>query len=101
MLGKLKDPAFVRALCAHEAAHVVYFEMMGPIQYRALRSRLEFNEQRNRYQGHFAAIDLIEAQKVGTCKGVNPTAEKHDRLPRSALVNLHESNIIPPEYCHV
>lgn len=60
MLGKLKNLDFVRTLCAHEAAHVVFFEMMGRIRYRPLRSRLEFNPHWNRFEGHFAAIELIE-----------------------------------------
>jgi hypothetical protein len=60
MMRKLTAPGFIAALCAHEAAHLVYYEMMGPIQYVALPPRLEYNPERQRFTGHFAAIQLVE-----------------------------------------
>jgi hypothetical protein len=60
MLCTLNTPGFIEALCAHEAAHLVYYEMMGPIRYELLPPRLEYDAQRQRFIGHFAAIMLAE-----------------------------------------
>jgi hypothetical protein len=60
MMSKLTSPDFIPALCAHEAAHLVYYEMMGPIRYELLRPRLEYDPVRQRFTGHYAAIKLAE-----------------------------------------
>jgi hypothetical protein len=60
ILRTLNTPGFIEALCAHEAAHLVYYEMMGPIRYALLPPRLEYDPQRQRFIGHFAAIMLAE-----------------------------------------
>ena len=60
MLRTLSTPGFIDALCAHEAAHVVYYEMMGAIRYELLPPRLEYDSQNRRFIGHFAAIQLAE-----------------------------------------
>jgi hypothetical protein len=60
MVRTLNTPGFVDALCAHEAAHLVYYEMMGPIQYKLLPPRLEYDPGRGCFIGHFAAVQLSE-----------------------------------------
>jgi hypothetical protein len=60
MMSKLTSPDFIPALCAHEAAHLVYYEMMGPIRYELLPPRLEYDPVRHRFIGHYAAIKLAE-----------------------------------------
>jgi hypothetical protein len=60
MMGKLTAPGFIAALCAHEGAHLVYYEMMGPIRYESLPPRLEYSPEKQAFTGHFAAIKLAE-----------------------------------------
>lgn len=67
MMSKLTSPDFIPALCAHEAAHLVYYEMMGPIRYELLPPRLEYDPETRGFTGHYAAIKLAE----------NPLCEPH------------------------
>jgi hypothetical protein len=60
MMSKLTSPDFIPALCAHEAAHLIYYEMMGPIRYKLLPPRLEYDSVGQRFFGHYAAIQLAE-----------------------------------------
>jgi hypothetical protein len=60
MLRTLNTSGFIEALCAHEAAHLVYYEMMGSIRYELLPARLEYDTERRRFIGYFAAIRLAE-----------------------------------------
>ena len=60
MLRRLQDPDFVRYVCAHEAAHLIFFEMIGPITYRPLGAFLKADPNFNRFVGWFAAIQLLE-----------------------------------------
>ena len=58
MFEKLNAPGFIEALCAHEAAHVVYYELIAPIVYEPLKPELRYDSQARRYQGHFAALNI-------------------------------------------
>jgi len=60
MIRKLQNPDFVRFVCAHEAAHLIFFEMMGPIAYRPLRPFLMTDPKESRFQACFAAIELLD-----------------------------------------
>jgi hypothetical protein len=60
MMCQLNAPGFIPALCAHEAAHLIYYEMMGPIRYEPLPPRLEYDAKKGDYVGHLAAVRLIE-----------------------------------------
>ena len=60
MMRKLTAPGFISALCAHEAAHLVYHEMMGPIRYETLPPRLQYSLEKQEFRGYFAAIKLVE-----------------------------------------
>ena len=48
----------IAALC--EAAHLVYYEMIGPIRYESLPPRLEYRPEKQTFTGHFAAIKVAE-----------------------------------------
>src|SRR5277367_980958 len=67
MMSKLTSPDFIPALCAHEAAHLIYYEMMGPIRYELLPPRLENDLKRQGFTGHYTAIKLAK----------NPLCEPH------------------------
>jgi hypothetical protein len=60
MTRKLIEPGFMEALFAHEAAHLVYYEMIGPIRYTVLPPRMFYSPERQAFDGHFAAIQLAE-----------------------------------------
>jgi hypothetical protein len=60
MLAQLTAPGFAEILCAHEAAHIVYFTMVGMQSYEALPARLEYDPKRDDYDGHLAAVQLGE-----------------------------------------
>jgi hypothetical protein len=60
MFAKVNAPGFIEALCAHEAAHVVYYELIAPIIYEPLKPELRYNAQAGRYEGHFAALNITE-----------------------------------------
>ena len=60
MMCQLNASGFILALCAHEAAHLIYYEMMGKIRYEPLPPRLEYDERKGDFVGHLAAVRLIE-----------------------------------------
>ncbi|WP_158790586.1 hypothetical protein [Granulicella sp. L60] len=60
MTRKLNEPDFMEALFAHEAAHLVYYEVMGPIRYTVSPPRIFYSPERQAFDGHFAAIQLEE-----------------------------------------
>lgn len=60
MMCQLNASGFIPALCAHEAAHLIYYEMMGKIRYEPLPPRLEYDERKGDFVGHLAAVRLIE-----------------------------------------
>lgn len=63
MTRTLNAPGFVEALFAHEAAHLVYYEMMGPIRYTVLPPRIFYSPERQAFDGHFAAV-LVEEEPM-------------------------------------
>jgi len=60
MLAQLSAPGFADVLCAHEAAHAVYFTVAGMKQFEALPSQLRFDPVVGDYVGHLAAIQLLD-----------------------------------------
>ncbi len=60
MSDTLNAPGFVEALCAHEAAHVYYFELISPIVYEVQRTELRYDSERRQYHGHFAALFITQ-----------------------------------------
>jgi hypothetical protein len=60
MMRQLSGAGFIPVLCAHEAAHVVYYQMMGPIQYKPLPPRILCDERTGRLNGQLAAVEIID-----------------------------------------
>jgi hypothetical protein len=60
MNDTLNSSGFIDALCAHEAAHVYYFELVGPIVYQPQKTTLRYDAERKQYHGHFAALMITK-----------------------------------------
>jgi hypothetical protein len=63
MLCQLTAPGFASVLCAHEAAHVVYFTMAGMQNYDTSPARIEYNPQLDDYVGSLASIQVLDIPK--------------------------------------
>src|SRR5580698_4234869 len=59
MLAKLTAPGFIPVLCVHEAAHLIYFSVMGVEKFNIFPARLEFDPATNDYKGHLPAIQAL------------------------------------------
>jgi hypothetical protein len=59
MLAKLTAPGFIPVLCVHEAAHLIYFSVMGVEKFNIFPARLEFDPAINDYKGHLPAIQAL------------------------------------------
>lgn len=70
MMRNLNTPGFKEALCAHEAAHLVYTGRMGhTVRFAIMPSKLVYNTDTRRYEGHYAAVlpdeePLCESDKL-------------------------------------
>ena len=60
MLTKLTEPDFIPVLCAHEAAHAIYFTLAGVREYRPVPTTIKYNPAIDDYVGHLAAIELVD-----------------------------------------
>jgi hypothetical protein len=60
MLAVLSAPGFIPVLCAHEAAHAIYFHIAGNKQFEPRPSRIYFDPAINDYAGDLAAIQLLD-----------------------------------------
>jgi hypothetical protein len=60
MLAQLSAPGFAHVLCAHEAAHVVYFTKAGMQNYDTLPARLKYDPQIDDYTGSLASIQPLD-----------------------------------------
>lgn len=58
MTRQLNGPGFISQLCAHEAAHVIFYQMMGEIRWRPLPPRIV--SAAGRLNGQLAAIEFLE-----------------------------------------
>jgi hypothetical protein len=57
MMRNLTTPGFKEALCANEAAHLVYTGRMGhTVRFAIMPSTLKYNAEMRRYEGHYAAV---------------------------------------------
>jgi hypothetical protein len=56
MMRLYSTPGFIAALCAHEAAHLIFFERMGTIPFQIVRPKIQYNASMNRFEGHMAAV---------------------------------------------
>ena len=62
MYERLTAPGFAQVLCAHEAAHIIFFSIMAKreLPYNALRARLVYDPTITDYTGSLASVQLIE-----------------------------------------
>jgi hypothetical protein len=60
MLRQLTAPNFAPVLCAHEAAHVVYFRLVGETKYAAFPATIQYDPTIDDYVGHLAAVQVLE-----------------------------------------
>ncbi len=58
MLAQLTRPGFIRILCVHEAAHLVYFTMAGLKEYDPHPATIRFDPTINDYVGDLAGVKL-------------------------------------------
>jgi hypothetical protein len=56
MMNLYNQPGFIAALCAHEAAHLIFYERMGRIPFEVVRPKIHHNDAMNRFEGHMAAV---------------------------------------------
>jgi hypothetical protein len=60
MMATLTAPGFIPVLCAHEAAHLIYFTRAGVKEYDAVPPTLKFDPAKDDYTGHLAAIKILD-----------------------------------------
>ncbi|MGA3264930.1 MAG: hypothetical protein ABSC47_12910 [Terracidiphilus sp.] len=60
MMCQLNGPGFIPLLCAHEAAHVVYYRMMGATQFKPLTPRITCDAKTGKLIPHLAAVEIID-----------------------------------------
>lgn len=60
MLEQLNAPGFIPVLCAHEAAHVVFFAIAGLKEYDPYPARITYDPTIDDYSGSLAAIQLLD-----------------------------------------
>lgn len=58
MTRQVNGPGFISQLCAHEAAHVIFYQMMGQIRWRPLPPRIV--SAAGKLNGQLAAIEFLE-----------------------------------------
>jgi hypothetical protein len=60
MLAQLLAPGFIPVLCAHEAAHVLYFGIAGTINFDPQPAKLYYDPKIDDYAGHLAAVQILD-----------------------------------------
>lgn len=56
MMKLYNQPGFITALCAHEAAHLIFYERMGSIPFETVRPKIHYNDSMSRFEGYMAGI---------------------------------------------
>jgi hypothetical protein len=60
MRAQLIVPEFIPVLCAHEAAHAVYFTLAGMKEFEPLPARIVYDPKIDDYVGYLAAIQVLD-----------------------------------------
>ena len=60
MLAQLSSPGFAAVLCAHEAAHLFYFALVGSVEYEAAPAKIYYDPQIRDYAGNMASVQLLK-----------------------------------------
>jgi len=59
-MSQLTQPGFIRLLCAHEAAHLVYFKAAGTTQYQPCPAYIKYDPEIDDYVGNLAALKILD-----------------------------------------
>ena len=62
MMGQLTAPGFIPVLCAHEAAHAIYFTLAGMKEFDPRPAELKYDPAIDDYTGSLATIKVLERQ---------------------------------------
>jgi hypothetical protein len=60
MMAQLSRPGFIPILCAHEAAHLVYFTMAGLKEYDPHPASIRYDPTIDDYVGDLAGVKLLD-----------------------------------------
>ena len=60
LLSQLKVPGFIPVLCAHEAAHAIYFTLAGMRNFEPIPATIRYDPAIDDYSGHLAAIQILD-----------------------------------------
>jgi hypothetical protein len=64
MLAQLRQPGFVSVLCAHEAAHLFYFALLGATEYDPHPARIRYDQKIGDYVGDLAGVQLLKPPTI-------------------------------------
>ncbi len=82
MEAVLRNPRWVRVLCAHEAAHAIYFLRAGITALTFVGTRILYDAQRDLFSGHmasvqFSAFDRDLLPRINISEWILATAKAH------------------------
>jgi hypothetical protein len=63
MMAQLSSPGFIPVLCAHEAAHLVYFGFAGVTNYKAFPARITYDPKADDFFGSLASVQILDIPK--------------------------------------
>jgi hypothetical protein len=63
MMAQLSSPGFIPVLCAHEAAHLVYFGFAGATNYKAFPARITYDPKADDFFGSLASVQMLDIPK--------------------------------------
>ena len=59
MMAQLSSPGDIPVLCAHEAAHLVYFGFAGVTDYKAFPARITYDPKADDFVGGLASVQIF------------------------------------------
>jgi hypothetical protein len=60
MRAQLDAPGFIPVLCAHEAAHLIYFSQAGVTKYNPIPASIQYDPKLDDYFGNLAAVQPLD-----------------------------------------
>jgi hypothetical protein len=64
MMAQLSSPGSIPVLCAHEAAHLVYFGIAGVTNYKAFPARITYDPKVDDFVGSLASVQILDMPKI-------------------------------------
>jgi hypothetical protein len=64
MMAQQSSPGFIPVLCAHEAAHLVYFGFAGVTNYKAFPVRITYDPKADDFVGSLASVQILDIPKI-------------------------------------